>query len=611
MTLSREKRYHEALLANFRAMSLDPEFDSAVKNALASLATWGADLSREGKYEDALEVVSTGLALAPKDAALVNNHAAIWGQWANSAIDAGKPDEAISILKRAATAVPDGGFEGMQAWVYLKPGEKRVSDARWEEALAVTEPGLSKLDAGPSGEVAKWRVDVYLRWFNAELRGGRFEESARVIEKGMAAAPKDDRFPQTAGYLAQEWSKAVQEKEGEPKALAVLKALLARFAGVASVVEAASNHVRRTASRLAEEGKPEEALASLEAAGDLAGDVRESALYVYDTWAKRHMKAGEWEKAADVYAKAVARYPEDSLLQNNVAWLGQEWTKAAYEKGGADAAAEVSKAMAARFPGLEAASKQGGDQLRRAARDLVKEGKYEEALIAIEKGKGLLEGAEEVEELCLYVYGSWAKGHMGAGEWEKAADVDEKALGRFPKSGRLHESIAYLAQEWAEDAAKTGKGAEVLRGMLKRFPGLADVAKVAENHVSREVSALAKSGKHDEALAMVDASKDLLAGEDGVRELATHVYDVWAIGLAEAQKWQEALDVYARGLASFPGDYHLRSNAVATWDQWARVSMDKKDWDGAIAVYAKGLEQFPDESLFKQNTEYCREQKAK
>ena len=50
--LMNAKRYHEALLANFRAMSLDKEFDSAVKNALAALANWSVELSRGGKFDE-------------------------------------------------------------------------------------------------------------------------------------------------------------------------------------------------------------------------------------------------------------------------------------------------------------------------------------------------------------------------------------------------------------------------------------------------------------------------------------------------------------------------------------------------------------------------------
>ena len=82
VTLIREKRYHEALLAYFRAMSLDQEFNSAVKNALASLGNWSRDLAAEGKFEEAVNVLGTGVELAPKDATLVHNRKVVWGDWA-------------------------------------------------------------------------------------------------------------------------------------------------------------------------------------------------------------------------------------------------------------------------------------------------------------------------------------------------------------------------------------------------------------------------------------------------------------------------------------------------------------------------------------------------
>ena len=220
--LSEEKRYHEALVANFRAMSLDPEFDSAVKNALAVLAKWGAELSRDGKFQEALEVVTTGLALAPKDAALVNNHSAVWSQWALSAVDAGKPAEALAILKRAAAAVPSGGFEGMQSLVYIRPADKRMREGRWEDALAAALPGFEALAGEPREDLEKW-----------------------------------------LGYFGQEWSAALAKKEGEAKALAALRGLAARFPGNEHVTSAADNHVRRMAYGLAETGKFEEALAAI------------------------------------------------------------------------------------------------------------------------------------------------------------------------------------------------------------------------------------------------------------------------------------------------------------------------------------------------------------
>ena len=53
-------RYREALVANFRAMSLDQEFVSAVKNAIAALANWSAELARQGDWERGVEIADLG-----------------------------------------------------------------------------------------------------------------------------------------------------------------------------------------------------------------------------------------------------------------------------------------------------------------------------------------------------------------------------------------------------------------------------------------------------------------------------------------------------------------------------------------------------------------------
>lgn len=77
--LGRAKRHHEALLAYARAMSLDSEFASAAKNALATLANWSHELLKGRKWQQAIDVITIGVELAPNDALLANNQVAIWG----------------------------------------------------------------------------------------------------------------------------------------------------------------------------------------------------------------------------------------------------------------------------------------------------------------------------------------------------------------------------------------------------------------------------------------------------------------------------------------------------------------------------------------------------
>lgn len=615
--LAEKKRYHEALLAYFRAMSLDAECVSAVKNALAVLAQWGVELSREGRYEQALEVVGTGLALAPEDATLRNNRLAVWQAWAENAIDAGRSDEALGILARAATAVPDGGFAERQAWVFLKAAEKAADAGRWEEALAAAAPGLEKLLGAPRAEVARWRSNLYLRWFGAEVRARRFESAAVALERGLASSDPHPGLAQNAGYLAQEWARAAAAEKGPAAALAQLRELVKRFAGNVHVTEAAGQHVRRTVRALADAGNRGEALAALEEGQDLlptAPDRQQVAVYVFDTSARAHMKAGEWAEAAEVYAEALARFPEESLLVQNIAYLAQEWSKAAYAGGGPAEAERVARVLAEKFPGVKGAAESGANQLRRTVSELVRSGRHEEALRALEGGAALLAGDPQAADLHVFVFDSWAKARMEAGAWAEAAEVYVQALARFPAQRQLRGNAGYLAQEWARTLQGKGDATgalAALRTMSSRFPGVEDVAEAAKAHVLRTVQALSAGRKPEEALAALEAGRDLLPRERDREQAEVSVYDAWARRLAADRSWQEAVDVYAKGLLRLPGNSHLSRNAQATWQSWAKTLSDAKRWDEAIAIYDKALERFPEASFLKQNRAWCEEQKKK
>ncbi|MGH8432236.1 MAG: hypothetical protein ACREUF_17720, partial [Solimonas sp.] len=230
--LAKAKRHHDALLAYFRAMSLDQEFASAAKNALATLANWSIGLADERKWQQALDVIAVGLTLAPKDALLANNRRAIWTSWAMSLADSGQPDEAIAVAKRAASALPGGGFENLQAWIYIKPGEELAKARNWRGALAATEAGLSKLDPAPREGLVKWRDDIALRWNSSEIGAGRFEAAAAVLTEALSSKPGDARLADAVAYLAQEWAKKASA-DSFPKGLAVLATLDRQFPAVA------------------------------------------------------------------------------------------------------------------------------------------------------------------------------------------------------------------------------------------------------------------------------------------------------------------------------------------------------------------------------------------
>ena len=475
--LAAKQRYHEALLANFRAMSLDAEFASAVKNALAVLARWGFELSREGKHEQALEVIGTGLALAPRDATLRTNRLAVWQTFAEQSIDAGRADEALAILERAALAVPDGGFVERRAWVFLKGAEKRVSEGRWEEALAATGPGLERLEGPSRREVERWRSNLHLRWFSAEMRTKRFAEAADALTRGMRTDDPHPGLRQNLGYLAQEWARSLAGEQGPAAALTQLRALVARFPGSKPVAEAAARHVRSHAARQADAGAWQEALAGLEQGKDLvpeAKDLQAAVVRVFDTWAKARMKAKAWAEAADVYAEARRRYPTERLIAQNIAYLAQEWTKAAFAQGGAPEAGRVTRLLAATFPGIDGLAHGGANQLRRAVQDLLRAGKHEEALRAADDGAELLDGDAKAVDLYASIYDAWARRHSSVGAWQAAIDVYAAGLLRFPASTLLKQNARAGWHAWAKsfsDAKRWDEAIAVYDKALERFPG--------------------------------------------------------------------------------------------------------------------------------------------
>jgi tetratricopeptide (TPR) repeat protein len=565
--LTREKRYHEALLAYFRAMSLDPEFASAVKNALAVLANWSGELARGGKFEEALNVLGTGLDLAPRDATLLHNRKVVWHEWAEAAMKAGKEDEALAIARRAAEAVPDGDFLALQAWLYIRGGEERIKAGNWEKAIALVEPALEKLDAGPRAELRKWRAGVRLRWANAELDRGNFEKTVALLQESMTLEPEDPRFANNLGYTVQQWVRKTYAREGEARARAVLVAQLERFPQVPEVQRTAKGFIHGLIRDLRRAGKHEEALAAIDRLQDLLkddGEARDIVRGIYDRWADQCRDAKDWQGAVDVYAKALARWPEDKHLRNNLGVLVRQWARATYTQDGEDKARAVLAAQLQRFPKVPDVAEAAQAYVHQVARDLKEAGKFAEAQALIDRHKELLKDEGQAKDLSVAAYDDQARKLSKAGQWNEAVTVYEKALQRFPNDSHLRNNLAYTAQEWVRHVYEKGGGEEkartVVLDLLQRFPNDKDVQDVAKGHVQRVVRKFRDAGKFEEALAVVDRHKDVLKDADEAKDLAVGVYDAWARTFFKDKRWAEAIAIYDKGLLRFPDASLLTNN---------------------------------------------------
>lgn len=106
VTMLEEKRFHEAVLASFRALSLDSANPGAAQNTLAGLVQWGVELNETGKFEDALTVAAAGLEISPKDSIIKNNMKAVYDSWADSFMKKNDWAGAIKVYEKALAQMP-------------------------------------------------------------------------------------------------------------------------------------------------------------------------------------------------------------------------------------------------------------------------------------------------------------------------------------------------------------------------------------------------------------------------------------------------------------------------------------------------------------------------
>ncbi len=452
VTLSDEKRHHEALLAYFRAMALDREFSSAVKNALAALAKWSSGLADEGKFEEARNVLVAGLDLAPKDATFLHNRKVVWGQWADNAAMANKDDEAIDILRRAAAEVPDGNFPAMQAWIFIRRGEDFVKAGQWEKAIAVVEPGFEKIDETPQKELKKWTANLPLRWSQSEMEAKNYAKAIDLLNDAWRKASGDKRLSQNIVYAVQEWVRETFEKEGEAKASALLAGQLKRFPELTTLNDIAASHVQRVVSQLRDAGNFEESLAAVDRHKEFlteknaAQNLNQS---ISDAWANSLIAEKNPAQAVVVYEQALKQFPSDEHLMQNLVYTMQEWIKDVFAADGEENARTVILGLKKRFPEMVEVDELAKSHVQRIVSGYCVGKKFQKALDTITAHKELLTGKDDPHNLAMRVYDDWAIGFQKKKEWQSAIDIYSKGLVQYPGDSHLSNNAVAIWNTWA------------------------------------------------------------------------------------------------------------------------------------------------------------------
>jgi HEAT repeat protein len=587
-----QRRWHEALGQFFRALSLDQEFPSAVKNTLTVLALWSWELAHGGKYEQAVEVLAAGLDLAPRDARLLHNRQAVWTHWALALLGQGKEADALAVLRRAVAAVPDGPFAAMQAWVFIRKAEEQARAGKWQAALAAADSGKAELDGPAAAELRTYRTGLRLRWAHAEIAARRFEQALDALAGGLSADPGDRRLPAHLAFAVQEYVVDTHAREGEARSREVLAAQVKRFRAVPAVQGVAARYVWAIVKGMLSAGEYEKAIAFIDRCGDLLPDpkvARYLVLAVYDAWADRLAEKKDDAGAVQVYQRAQQRYPRDAEVvrrgaarldawarsrseegawddalalyekyrrdllteeqaKERLLYLAILWTKQTYQKEGAAKADELSARLRKRYPSIpDLRQRARRASLQKLVRELGKAGKYEQALAILDRAGEMLDDKGEARRLTFVLLRELSAGLAARPDRDRAREM-------LNLEGALRQALTDPDGAVRAAAADILANLEIHTAVADLVNRVADDRWVRSEYRNKRLNDPVAGGKAAALAALRKlAPEQVTPALLGAVQSKTPAVAVWACGELGGQKDAAALEGLVRALTDSNG----------------------------------------------------------
>ncbi|WP_139188337.1 hypothetical protein [Aliiruegeria lutimaris] len=590
-----DANYYEALLANFRALSLDPEFTSAATNALAAMGRWSRDLAKSDQWEDAARVAALGRKLAPEDRALSGAEMWIWQDYALAVSEAEGPEAGLAVLERGADTVPDADFDPLRSALFIRPGEAAIESGDWDAAYSFAETGLALLGNEAHDDLNSWKEQLYLRQSQQALKNAQFDDAARVLFDGRTAYPDSTSIPRAQAYLAQTWSDDAENFDAGLKVLADFAEKYAPVSGLDGIAERfVLEHIREASQSGA---ATEAALDMAERAGALLASVgteMEMAPRVYRIYGDKLIDESDWPAAAQLYSEGLERFAEDYYLNQNARYVAQQWQRAALESGGNSELEAVVGKLRLLFPTFAQNKGFGEKELEREVLNLVKARDYPGALAYL-NGAQLLLSEETYRELRLYIIDHEANAAMKAMDWRRAAQIYATGRAQMAEPRIFSNNVAYIAQEWttSEGKAAGAQGvAETMEALVALFPGDESVAEMGARTLTRLVSQMVREDQLDEAKAQVVLAREFLDPKE-LRSLTIVLYRDYGNHLISQHDWAGALAALKTGLEIVPDSSDLKGNVPYAFQEWAREVLATGKAEDFVAAVQDMKEVFP------------------
>jgi hypothetical protein len=212
-----------------------------------------------------------------------------------------------------------------------------VKDNRYYEVLLI---GFLGLALDPTNQTAVDNTHAaWTKWTKDLIDQGQFEKVMAVAAVGRELAPKDPGLLCNRQAAWERWIEATHARGGEEASRSLIRRLWKENGKDRDFQSVVRNHVVRTMHQSLKSAKEARDFKATLAVIDRhrvflqdESEARYMSHPVYDTWAQPFIKAGKWAEAIEVYQGAVAVYPGDAHLSQNLEYCRQESKKQAGKK---------------------------------------------------------------------------------------------------------------------------------------------------------------------------------------------------------------------------------------------------------------------------------------
>jgi len=459
-TATREEDYPAALLHYFRALSLDPDNKSAIKNSLVVLNRWGLRAIEDEDPERGVDILNAALSFAPADRQSRHNMRYVLSK---AMLSADTPEQTANLVAYAQDLfkrTDDKTFLRLQSKVLQSKAYDLAKQGDYEAALEFTrayDANSPDADERTVRDLQRLRVSLYLNWSSSLLDAGDFPVAMDVLERGLQEKPSDYRIKNNIVYTAQEWAASLSTTDGAERSQDLLLELSQRFPGIRNLQRLSARNYDTDARTAFDAGDFENAIKIYQTAqkvGVNASTMKRNEKVVWNRWGLSLADRSDYHGALAVFEKALQSHPRDSKFSNNVAYIVQEWSKSiAAEKS----VLEAEKAIAVqreRFADIHKLASLQGNFINNEVNSSATPEDFSELAPTLGAVESLMPKKHRYKKLVAYFYQNWAKTAHPEFKDEEAILILQSGVDAHPENRDVRKMFVFAVNAVGDEAMK-------------------------------------------------------------------------------------------------------------------------------------------------------------